>query len=38
LKGPLGNVPAFRKTIQSILADDTTRKAIEEELGLQTKH
>lgn len=34
LKGPLGNVPAFRKTIQSILSDETTRKAIEEELGI----
>ena len=38
LKGPLGNVPAFRKTIQSMLADDATRKAIEQELGLDTKH
>lgn len=34
LKGPLGNVPAFRKKIQAILADETTRKAIESELGL----
>ncbi|MCJ8314775.1 MAG: type VI secretion system contractile sheath small subunit [Saccharospirillaceae bacterium] len=34
LKGPLGNVPAFRKTIQSILSDETTRSAIEGELGL----
>jgi len=34
LKGPLGNVPAFRKTIQGILSDETTRKAIERELGL----
>ena len=37
LKGPLGNVPAFRKTIQSILSDETTRSAIEDELGLQTE-
>ena len=37
LKGPLGNVPAFRKTIQSILADEGTRKAIEEELGIKDK-
>jgi len=34
LKGPLGNVPAFRKTIQSILADDDTRSQIMTELGL----
>ena len=34
LKGPLGNVPAFRKTIQSILNDDATRSQIMTELGL----
>lgn len=34
LKGPLGNVPAFRKTIQNILADDETRSQIMTELGL----
>ncbi len=34
LKGPLGNVPSFRKTIQSILADDKTRSQIMSELGL----
>ena len=34
LKGPLGNVPAFRKTIQNILADDDTRSQIMTELGL----
>ena len=34
LKGPLGNVPAFRKTIQSILNDDKTRSQIMTELGL----
>lgn len=34
LKGPLGNVPAFRKTIQGILSDEKTRKTIESELGL----
>ncbi|BCE02880.1 type VI secretion system contractile sheath small subunit [Marinicellulosiphila megalodicopiae] len=37
LKGPLGNVPAFRKTIQSILSDESTRSAIEGELGLATE-
>src|SRR5690606_12657175 len=34
LKGPLGNVPAFRKGIQEILKDDESRKAIMQELGL----
>lgn len=34
LKGPLGNVPAFRKTIQAILNDDATRSQIMTELGL----
>ena len=34
LKGPLGNVPAFRKSIQSILSDDTTREKLIRELGL----
>ncbi len=34
LKGPLGNVPAFRKTIQKILNDDDSRSQIMAELGL----
>jgi len=34
LKGPLGNVPAFRKTIQGILNDDDSRAQIMAELGL----
>ena len=34
LKGPLGNVPAFRKTIQNILNDDETRGQIMKELGI----
>ncbi len=33
LKGPLGNVPAFRKTIQGILNDDESRSRIMTELG-----
>lgn len=37
LKGPLGNVPAFRKTIQSILNDDDSRAVIMEELGISEK-
>lgn len=34
LKGPLGNVPAFRKAIQGILNDDDSRSQIMAELGL----
>jgi type VI secretion system protein ImpB len=34
LKGPLGNVPAFRKTIQAILENDETRAQVMKELGL----
>jgi type VI secretion system protein ImpB len=34
LKGPLGNVPAFRKTIQKILGDDGARTQVMKELGL----
>ena len=34
LKGPLGNVPAFRKKIQALLDDPTRREAIMKELGL----
>jgi type VI secretion system protein ImpB len=32
LKGPLGNVPAFRKAIQSVLEDDAARQALIAEL------
>jgi len=34
LKGPLGNVPAFRKRIQAILADPAARQRLLAELGL----
>jgi type VI secretion system protein ImpB len=34
LKGPLGNVPKFRKTIQNILNEDSSREQIMKELGL----
>ena len=37
LKGPLGNVPTFRKAIQNILNDDGTREQIMKELGLDGK-
>ena len=36
LKGPLGNVPAFRKKIQSLLGDDATAaQKLMNELGLE---
>lgn len=34
LKGPLGNVPAFRKKIQAILDDEGSREKLMKELGL----
>lgn len=34
LKGPLGNRPAFRKQLQSVLGDETSRKKLMEELGM----
>ena len=37
LKGPLGNVPAFRKSIQSILSDEDAKGKIMSELGLDDK-
>ncbi|MBA2481648.1 MAG: type VI secretion system contractile sheath small subunit [Planctomycetes bacterium] len=33
LKGPLGNVPAFRKKIQDLIADTSTRSALLKEVG-----
>jgi len=34
LKGPLGNVPAFRKAIESAISDESERKKLLEELSL----
>lgn len=34
LKGPLGNVPAFRKQLQALLADEKARSALAKELNL----
>lgn len=34
LKGPLGNVPAFRRKIQSLLQDEDARQKLMNELGL----
>ena len=35
LKGPLGNTPKMRKTIQLMLADETSRNKLMKELGLK---
>ena len=35
LKGPLGNAPAFRKAIESVLADDESRGRVLGEQGLK---
>ncbi|QSQ15047.1 type VI secretion system contractile sheath small subunit [Myxococcus landrumensis] len=37
LKGPLGNVPAFRKKIQTLLGDSEGRQKLMAELGLDKK-
>jgi type VI secretion system protein ImpB len=34
LKGPLGNIPAFRRKIQALLGDDLGRKRLRGELGV----
>jgi type VI secretion system protein ImpB len=34
LKGPMGNIPAFRRKIQALLGDGTTRKRLMGELGV----
>ena len=35
LKGPMGNVPAFRKLLQSLISDKTSREHLMEELKLR---
>ncbi len=37
LKGPLGNLPEFRKKIQSLVADPAAREKLMKELGLEEK-
>ncbi len=37
LKGPLANVPDFRRKVQEIVSSDSARKALLEELGLEDK-
>ena len=34
LKGPLGNVPTFRKKLQTMITDDSVRERLLKELGL----
>ena len=34
LKGPLGNVPAFRKALDALLKDDASREQLYKELGI----
>ena len=36
LKGPLGNLPEFRKTLQTLIQDEGTRQRLLSELGVQT--
>ena len=37
LKGPLGNIPDFRKQVQSLVADAGVRERLLNELGIQDK-
>jgi len=37
LKGPLGNVPDFRKKLQSLIQDEGTRARLLAELGIEQK-
>lgn len=34
LKGPLGNIPAFKKQLEQLLGDDATRAKLMSELGI----
>jgi type VI secretion system protein ImpB len=35
LKGPLSNIPEFRKKIQALVKDDATRQKLLEEIGIE---
>ena len=37
LKGPLGNIPDFRKQVQELLKDEGVRQRLLNELGIQDK-
>ncbi len=34
LKGPMGNIPAFRNKLQELISDEATREQLEKELAL----
>ena len=36
LKGPMGNVPGFRKKLQELLQDDAARERLMQELGMES--
>jgi type VI secretion system protein ImpB len=36
LKGPMGNVPGFRKKLQELLQDDAAREKLMKELGVES--
>ena len=35
LKGPLSNIPDFRKKLQELIKDDSTRERVLKELGIE---
>lgn len=37
LKGPLGNLPAFRRKLQALLADPDSRQKLMQELGMKNE-
>ncbi|HLT98205.1 MAG TPA: type VI secretion system contractile sheath small subunit [Burkholderiaceae bacterium] len=37
LKGPLGNIPDFRKKLQALVQDEATRERLLKELGIEDK-
>ncbi len=37
LKGPMGNVPGFRKKLQELLQDDAARERLMKELGMDSE-
>ena len=37
LKGPLGNIPDFRKQVQALIKDEGVRQRLLNELGIQDK-
>ena len=37
LKGPLGNIPDFRKQVQALVKDEGVRERLLNELGIQNK-